>query len=236
MSSVAKRDYYETLGVERTASDDEIKKAFRKLARQHHPDLQLPLNIKKSAEEKFKEINEAYEIMSDQDKRRRYDTFGHAGGQQGAAALSFGGQGWLRRCLQRYFRRFFRHQPRGRARAERGNDLQYNLDLTFEEVRIRQGSQTQNSALGNLRRLQRYRREVRHRHQDVPGLQRARSVALPAGIFQRQPALRSMRRRGQIITEPCQTCQGRQRIHKERMLSVQIPGRHRIRHATAAVE
>ena len=67
---MAKRDYYETLGIERTASDDEIKKAFRKLARQHHPDLHASPEHKKSAEEKFKEINEAYEVISDQDKRR----------------------------------------------------------------------------------------------------------------------------------------------------------------------
>ena len=88
---MAKRDYYETLGIERTASDDEIKKAFRKLARQHHPDLHASPEHKKTAEEKFKEINEAYEVISDQGKRRQYDTFGHAGGPQGAEG--FGGQG-----------------------------------------------------------------------------------------------------------------------------------------------
>jgi len=80
---VAKRDYYETLGVERGASDDELKKAYRKLARQYHPDLQSGDQQKKASEEKFKEVNEAYEVLSDQGKRQRYDTFGHAGGPQG---------------------------------------------------------------------------------------------------------------------------------------------------------
>jgi len=82
MARVTKRDYYETLGVERTASDDEIKKAFRKLARQHHPDLQTGDQQKKVSEEKFKEVNEAYEVLSDQDKRRRYAAAGPAKARQ----------------------------------------------------------------------------------------------------------------------------------------------------------
>ena len=83
MAAVSKRDYYEILGVDKNVSDDELKKAYRKLARQHHPDLHTGDQQKKSAEEKFKEINEAYEILSDQEKRKRYDMFGHAGAQQG---------------------------------------------------------------------------------------------------------------------------------------------------------
>lgn len=93
MASVSKRDYYETLGVERTASDDELKKAYRKMARQHHPDLQTGEAQKKVSEEKFKEVNEAYETLSDQEKRKRYDMFGHAGGQQGPGPDGFGGGG-----------------------------------------------------------------------------------------------------------------------------------------------
>ena len=95
---MAKRDYYETLGVDRTASEDELKKAYRKMARQHHPDLQTGEAQKKSSEEKFKEVNEAYETLSDQDKRKRYDMFGHAGAQQGAGpeGFGFGGAGFAR--------------------------------------------------------------------------------------------------------------------------------------------
>src|SRR5207247_4467298 len=83
MANVAKRDYYETLGVERNASDEDIKKAYRKLARQYHPDLQTGDQQKKAAEEQFKGIKEAYEVISDPDKRKRYDMFGHVGGPQG---------------------------------------------------------------------------------------------------------------------------------------------------------
>ena len=89
MASVSKRDFYETLGVDRTASDDDLKKAYRKLARQFHPDLQPGEQQKKQAEEKFKEINEAYEHLSDSEKRKRYDMFGHAGTQGGAGFEGF---------------------------------------------------------------------------------------------------------------------------------------------------
>lgn len=131
---MSKRDYYQTLGVDRTASDDELKKAYRKMARQHHPDLQTGEAQKKSSEEKFKEVNEAYETLSDQDKRKRYDTFGHAGAQQGGGpeGFGFGGSGFGE-AFNDIFEDFFGGQ-RGGNRAERGNDLQYNLELTFEEA------------------------------------------------------------------------------------------------------
>ena len=83
MASVTKRDYYDVLGVGRETSDDEIKKAFRRLARQYHPDLHSDPQQKKKAEEKFKEANEAYEILSNPELRKRYDAFGHSGGTQG---------------------------------------------------------------------------------------------------------------------------------------------------------
>ncbi|TAJ23327.1 MAG: molecular chaperone DnaJ, partial [Nitrospirae bacterium] len=132
---MAKRDYYETLGVDRTASEDEVKKAFRKLARQHHPDLHSGDHQKKTAEEKFKEINEAYEILSDQQKRQRYDMFGHAGARQGgggAEGFDFG-RGGFGDVFNDIFEDFFGGTRRGQ-RAERGADLQYNLELSFDEA------------------------------------------------------------------------------------------------------
>ena len=102
-----KRDYYEVLGVSKTATDDELKKAFRKLAKQYHPDLHPG---DKECEEKFKEVNEAYEVLSDKDKRARYDQFGHAGVDPNYGAGGGAGAGRLRRIWRygRYFRFHFR--------------------------------------------------------------------------------------------------------------------------------
>ena len=96
MAPTVKRDYYEILGVDRNANEDDLKKAYRRLARQHHPDTQAGEPDKKAAEEKFKELNEAYAVLSDEEKRRRYDMFGHADGAQGFEGFGQGGFGDIR--------------------------------------------------------------------------------------------------------------------------------------------
>jgi len=123
MANVAKRDYYETLGVERNASDEDIKKAYRKLARQYHPDLQTGDQQKKAAEEQFKGINEAYEVISDPDKRKQYDMFGHVGGPQGFGGGFEGfdvGRGGFGDVFNDIFEDFFwRRRPRETPRRAR---------------------------------------------------------------------------------------------------------------------
>src|SRR5215469_4839370 len=100
MATQQKRDYYEVLGVARNASDDDIKKAFRRLARQYHPDV----NKDKNAEAQFKEVNEAYEVLSDPQKRQMYDQFGHAGPGMGAGGFNdFGGFGGFSDIFQTFF-------------------------------------------------------------------------------------------------------------------------------------
>jgi molecular chaperone DnaJ len=129
MATQQKRDYYEVLGVARNASDDDIKKAFRRLARQYHPDV----NRDKDAEARFKEVNEAYEVLSDPQKRQMYDQFGHASANMGAGAgfenFGFGG-------FSDIFQTFFGGQSGGGSHRgpQRGSDLRYNLTLTFEEA------------------------------------------------------------------------------------------------------
>src|ERR1700704_4273078 len=126
-----KRDYYEVLGVSRTASAEELKRAYRKLALQFHPD-RNPNDPQSEA--RFKEVNEAYEILSDQAKRQRYDSFGHAG-TQGMPGFDFGGAGFGG-GINDIFDMFFGAAAAGRARSgpRRGDALRLDLRLTFEEA------------------------------------------------------------------------------------------------------
>src|SRR5262245_122610 len=122
-----KRDYYEVLGVSRGASDDDIRRAFRRLARQYHPDV----NKEDGAAARFKEIGEAYEVLSDAEKRRQYDRFGHTG--VGGAAGFPGGAGGF--GIEDIFETFFGATTRGASRRPtRGADLRYDLELTFDEA------------------------------------------------------------------------------------------------------
>lgn len=127
---MSERDYYEVLGVSRSASPDEIKSAFRKLARQYHPDV----NKSTDAEERFKEINEAYAVLSDEEKRTTYDRFGHAGVRGQYGAPDFGVDFSNFADIFGDFFGFGRQTNRQRNAPRRGADLQYRLDLNFEEA------------------------------------------------------------------------------------------------------
>lgn len=222
---MAKRDYYDVLGVERSASDDDLKKAFRKLARQYHPDLHNGDPQKKAAEEKFKEINEAYEVLSDTDKRKRYDMFGHAAAQQGGAGGFEGfdfGRGGFGDAFSDIFEDFFGGGRSG-SRAERGSDLQYNLELSFEEA-----------VFGKEARLKIPRWEVCADCQGsgartaaglktCPSCRGSGQLRFQQGFFSVSRPCSHCEGSGQIISDPCGTCRGRKRVYRERTLSVSIP-------------
>jgi molecular chaperone DnaJ len=131
---VAKRDYYEVLGVSKDASKDEIKKAYRKLSKKYHPDI----NKEEGADEKFKEISEAYEVLGDENKRANYDQFGHSGPQGGFGGQGFGGQdfsGFGGGGFEDIFSSFFGGGRQRDPNAPRkGDDLQYTMTVTFDEA------------------------------------------------------------------------------------------------------
>lgn len=222
--STTKRDYYEVLEIARGASDDEIKKAYRKLARQYHPDI----NKQPGAEERFKEVSEAYEVLSDAQKRARYDQFGHAaaGGQGGFEGFEgFGG-------FSDIFEAFFGGGAPGGAQRrrrgpERGADLRFDLDLPFTEA-----------VFGVERTI-----DIHHLEKcdDCSGSgakdgsqvttcglcqgtgQITQSQRTIFGQFSQVAACPKCNGEGRVIETPCPTCKGAGRNKKSKKLSVKVP-------------
>src|SRR6185436_2085796 len=128
--ATTERDPYQVLGVERGASEAEIKRAFRKLAQQWHPDV----NTEPEAQERFKEINEAYQVLSDPDRRQRYDTFGRAGVGGETGAGGFEGFGGFSDIFDAFFGGGAASSAARRGRPQPGADLRYDLRITFEEA------------------------------------------------------------------------------------------------------
>ena len=217
-----KRDYYEVLGVSRSCSDEELKKAFRKLALEFHPDR----NRNEGATERFKEINEAYQVLSDREKRSAYDRFGHAGlGQNGAQGFdgfeTFGGFGDI-------FDAFFGGgASRSRTSARRGGDLQHSLTVDFEEavfgcersIEVRrtevcsgcQGTGSEPGSSPTVCLECAGSGEVRRSHQSI------------FGQFTQVSTCGRCRGEGSVITNPCATCNGSGRERRQRKLVVTIP-------------
>ena len=218
--SVSKRDYYEILGVPKNAGDQQIKSAYRKLALQHHPDRNQG---NKEAEEKFKEAAEAYAILSDGDKRARYDRFGHAGVSSQAGAgfdpSTFAG---FEDIFGGIFGDFFGGGRRGGP--ERGSDLRYDLEITFEESAKGVETTDRDSAPRNVRDVPRLGRRAGQQPDDVSAVSGPRAAAIPAGILHRRAHVLALPGIGPRHREAVRDVQGR-RAHdaRQRKLTVKIP-------------
>lgn len=226
---MSKKDYYEVLGVEKNASEAEIKKAFRKLARQYHPDVN-PGNAE--AEAKFKEVNEAYEVLSDKSKRAQYDQFGHAAFGQGAGDGGFGGFGGFGGAdfggFGDIFEAFFGGGGQRRRGPAKGADLRYNLEISFEEA-----------AFGLERDIdvpRTERCEQCHGSGAAPGteprtcpkcngmgqIQFTQSTAF--GRFVQTRPCDQCGGDGRIVETPCSECGGSGFVRRTRKIHVKIPG------------
>ncbi|HTY55487.1 MAG TPA: molecular chaperone DnaJ [Candidatus Binataceae bacterium] len=219
-----KRDYYEALGVARGASDDELKKAYRRLAVQCHPD-RNPGD--KQAEERFKEINEAYQVLSDPEKRAQYDRFGHAAFQGPQGAGGFGGfdfsQGF-EDVFSDIFGDFFgTGRGRSRSRTRRGDDLRYDLEIEFEEAARGTEKTVKVARLSLCEACNGTRSRDGSGSRTCPNCRGSGQVRTQQGFFSISTTCGSCRGEGSIISDPCPKCQGQGRVRKLQALSVKIP-------------
>src|SRR5690606_2001446 len=222
-----KRDFYEILGVPKNASDEEIKKAYRKLAMKHHPDRNQG-DAAKSAEEKFKEAKEAYEMISDPQKRAAYDQYGHAGvdpnmrGPGGPGAEGFGG---FAEAFGDIFGDMFGQQGgrRGGRQVYRGSDLSYAMEVALEEAARGKDAQIRIPSWESC--------DTCHGSGAKPGTsaktcgtcQGAGTVQMRQGFFSVQQTCPQCHGTGKIIPEPCTTCHGQGKLKTTKTLEVKIP-------------
>ena len=222
-----KRDYYEVLGVEKNATGEEIKKAYRKLAKQYHPDVN---EDKDSASEKFKEASEAYSVLSDDQKRRQYDSFGHAAFDQTAGGRGgFGGFDDFMGGFGDIFESFFGGGGRSARRngPVRGSDLRMELRITFEEAafgvkrEVRLNKDETCEACGGTGAKRGTSPQTCASCSGTGQIRQQRSTAF--GSFVNVVDCPDCGGRGSIIKEPCTDCSGRGSLTKLKTISVDIP-------------
>jgi molecular chaperone DnaJ len=217
----AKRDYYEVLGVGPGASVDEIKKAYRKLALKHHPD-RNPGD--KAAEERFKEASEAYQVLSDPERRAQYDRFGHAAFEQGAGfgGFDFSGAGF-EDIFSDIFGDFFGTGRRGRSRSRRGEDLRYDLEVTFEEAafgvekNIKVPRFSRCSACRGLGTKNGAPRET------CGACRGTGQLRYQQGLFSIAKTCGQCQGQGTVLRDPCPRCRGVGAVRTQQTLNVRVP-------------
>ena len=227
---MAKRDYYETLGVSKGASAEEIKKGYRQKAKELHPDRNVE---DATAEAKFKEANEAYEVLKDPNKKAAYDRYGHAafeGGGQRPGGFTGGGNGDFASAFSDVFDDLFGDfmggrggAGQGRARAARGNDLRYNMRITLEEAFSGQQKTINVPTAVGCTSCKGTGAEGGSEPQTCPTCSGMGKVRAQQGFFTVERTCPTCNGLGQTIKNPCKVCHGAGRVEKERSLSVNIP-------------
>ncbi len=222
---MAKRDYYEILGVAKNASEEDIKKAYRKLAMKHHPDRNQG-DASKAAEEKFKEAKEAYEMLSDAQKRAAYDQYGHAGVDPNRGAGGAEGYGGFAEAFGDIFGDMF-GQQRGRAgggrQVYRGSDLSYAMEITLEEAARGKDAQIRIPSWDNCDTCKGTGAKPGTQVKTCSICSGSGSVQMRQGFFSVQQTCPTCRGTGKVIPEPCAACSGQGKIKRQKTLEVKIP-------------
>jgi molecular chaperone DnaJ len=219
---MSKRCYYETLGVSRTVSEVELKSTYRKLAMQWHPD-RNPGD--KDCEHKFKEINEAYDVLKDGDKRAAYDRYGHAAFENGNGASAHGFGADFGSTFSDIFEGIFgmaggRRSSSGR---ERGADLRYNMEITLEDAFIGKTAEVRIPTSVTCETCSGTGAKPGSKPKVCPHCGGAGKIRHAQGFFTLERTCPGCHGRGQVIEDPCKSCSGSGRVTRERTLSVNIP-------------
>jgi molecular chaperone DnaJ len=222
MATIEKRDYYEVLGVERTAGIDEIKKAYRKLAVKYHPD-KNPEDP--DAERKFKEAAEAYGVLSDQEKRAQYDRYGHAGTGNfgGFDPNQFADFGDILGDLFGFGDFFGTSRRRGGTRAARGNDVRYDLTIEFEEAVFGKEITLDVPRVVQCATCNGSGAKPGTQPVTCSGCGGRGQVRYSQGFFAVQRTCPQCGGAGKVIKDPCVTCSGAGRVREEKRISVKVP-------------
>jgi len=219
---MSKKDFYEVLGVNQDASEEEIKKAYRKLAMKYHPD-RNPDNP--SAEEKFKEAKEAYEILSDAQKRAAYDQYGHAGVDPQAGFGGGQGFGNFSDAFGGIFDEIFgnRGGHSGRGGVYRGADLRYNLEITLEQAAKGTETKIRIPAMESCETCNGSGAKPGTEPKSCPTCNGSGQIRLQQGFFSIQQTCHKCHGTGRFVANPCGDCHGAGRVKKHKTLAVKIP-------------
>ena len=218
---MSKRDYYEVLGVDKSASEREIKKAYKKLAMKYHPDR---TQGDKALEDKFKEIQEAYEILTDDSKRAAYDQYGHAGVDPNRGGAGFGGGGAdFGDIFGDVFGDIFGGGRGRQSRARQGADLRYNLEMSLEEAVRGKEVEIRVPTLVECDSCHGSGAKKGSSPTTCPTCHGNGQVQMRQGFFAVQQTCPTCGGKGKIISDPCNPCRGQGRVEKTKTLSVKVP-------------